>query len=280
MGLSNFIKNLVQATKTTAFDPGVFNDELASKVSWSPKAGGGANFKTKSLVKISDSELQYKASSFGKILGALFIIFPIVFILVGTTTIIKTGFKVEALIFVLIPLIFIGVGIFIIKKFNTTITFNKSSGYFHRSKKKEVTSLAVQEDAHNFKLDTIKALQILPERVRGDKSSYTSYEINLVFEDGSRYNIVDHGHRKSIETDAVTLSDFLGVPAWNKMTGTTYLSSSSATSSSYNSLEPHDLRSNKNKTSYDSSSTTYASDSIYETDDLDSDYDSTKPREM
>lgn len=280
MGLSNFIKNLVQATKTTAFDPGVFNDELASKVSWSPKAGGGANFKTKSLVKISDSELQYKASSFGKIFGALFIIFPIVFILVGTTTIIKTGFKVEALIFVLIPLIFIGVGIFIIKKFNTTITFNKSSGYFHRSKKKEVTSLAVQEDAHNFKLDTIKALQILPERVRGDKSSYTSYEINLVFEDGSRYNIVDHGHRKSIETDAVTLSDFLGVPAWNKMTGTTYLSSSSATSSSYNSLEPHDLRSNKNKTSYDSSSTTYASDSIYETDDLDSDYDSTKPREM
>ncbi|WP_298350423.1 hypothetical protein [uncultured Dokdonia sp.] len=280
MGLSNFIKNLVQATKTTAFDPGVFNDELASKVSWSPKAGGGANFKTKSLVKISDSELQYKASSFGKIFGALFIIFPIVFILVGTTTLIKTGFKVEALIFVLIPLIFIGVGIFIIKKFNSTITFNKSSGYFHKSKKKEVTSLAVQENAHNFKLDTIKALQILPERVRGDKSSYTSYEINLVFEDGSRYNIVDHGHRKSIETDAVTLSDFLGVPAWNKMTGTTYLSSSSATSSSYNSLEPHDLRSNKNKTSYDSSSTTYASDSTYETDDLDSDYDSTKPREM
>ncbi|EAQ40133.1 hypothetical protein MED134_05249 [Dokdonia sp. MED134] len=278
MGLSNFIKNLVQATKTTAFDPGVFNDELASKVSWSPEAGGGANFKTKSLVKISDSELQYKASSFGKIFGALFIIFPIVFILVGTTTIIKTGFKVEALIFVLIPLIFIGVGIFIIKKFNSTITFNKSSGYFHRSKKKEVTSLTVQEDAHNYKLDTIKALQILPERVRGNKSSYTSYEINLVFEDGSRYNIVDHGHRKSIETDAVTLSDFLGVPAWNKMTRTTYISSSSATSSSYNSLEPHDLRSNK--TIYDSSSRTYASDSTYETDDLDSDYDSTKPREM
>lgn len=280
MGLSNFIKNLVQATKTTAFDPGVFNDELASKVSWSPKAGGGANFKTKSLVKISDSELQYKASSFGKIFGVLFIIFPLVFTVLGITAISKFGFKIEGILFALVPLIFIGVGIFIIKKFNSTITFNKSSGYFHRSKKKEVTSLAVQEDAHNFKLDTIKALQILPERVRGDKSSYTSYEINLVFEDGSRYNIVDHGHRKSIETDAVTLSDFLGVPAWNKMTGTTYLSSSSATSSSYNSLEPHDLRSNKNITSYDSSSTTYASDSIYETDDLDSDYDSTKPRKM
>lgn len=280
MGLSNFIKNLVQATKTTAFDPGVFNDELASKVSWSPKAGGGANFKTKSLVKISDSELQYKTSSFGKVFGALFIIFPLVFTVLGITAISKFGFKIEGILFALVPLIFIGVGIFIIKKFNSTITFNKSSGYFHRSKKKEVTSLAVQEDAHNFKLDTIKALQVLPERVRGDKSSYTSYEINLVFEDGSRYNIVDHGHRKSIETDAVTLSDFLGVPAWNKMTGTTYISSSSATSSSYNSLEPHDLRSNENKTSYDSSSTTYASDSTYETDDLDCDYDSTKPREM
>ncbi|ANH60963.1 hypothetical protein [Dokdonia donghaensis] len=280
MGLSNFIKNLVQATKTTAFDPGVFNDELASKVSWSPKAGGGANFKTKKLVQISDTELQYKASSFGKIFGALFIIFPLVFTVLGITAISKFGFKSEGVLFALVPLIFIGVGIFIIKKFNSTITFNKSSGYFHRSKKKEITSLTVQEDAHNFKLDTIKALQILPERVRGDKSSYTSYEINLVFEDGSRYNIVDHGHRKSIETDAVTLSDFLGVPAWNKMTGTTYLSSSSTTNYSYNSLEPHDLRSNKNNTSYDSSSTTYASDSTYETDDLDSDYDSTKPRKM
>ena len=69
MGLSNYLKKLVQPNSVPAFDPSIFNNELASKVSWSPKAGGGANFKTKKLVQISDTELQYKASSFGNIFG-------------------------------------------------------------------------------------------------------------------------------------------------------------------------------------------------------------------
>ncbi len=279
MGLSSFLKNLVQSASTPVFDPAVFNHELASKTSWSPKAGGGANFKTKTLEVVSDNELRYKASSFGKIFGGIFILFPLIFIGIGIATIINQGFNIESLLFALFPLVFIGVGIFFIKKFNTTTSFNKSTGYFYKGKKQQVKSLTVTEDAHTFKLDTIKALQILPERVRGDKSSYTSYEINLIFEDGSRYNVVDHGHRKSIEQDAVVLSDFLGIPAWNKMTATTYFSKNTDTTDGYDSLEADIAHRDNTESSYDSTSTTYSNKEVI-VDELDQDYDSSKPRKM
>ncbi|WP_396596636.1 hypothetical protein [Dokdonia sp. R86516] len=279
MGLSSFLKKLVQSTSTPAFDPSVFNHELASKTSWSPKAGGGANFKTKTLEVVSDNELRYKASSFGKIFSGIFILFPLIFVGVGITTTISDGFSIESILFALFPLVFIGVGIFLLKKLHTIITFNKSTGYFHKGKKQQIKSLTITEDGNTFKLDTIKALQILPERVRGDKSSYTSYEINLVFEDGARYNVVDHGHRKSIEEDAVALGDFLGVPVWNKMTATTYFSKNIDTTGAYDSLERDNVRNDELQGSYDSNSATYARKEVI-VDDLNEDYDSTKPRKM
>lgn len=269
----------MQSAGTPVFDPAVFNHELASKTCWSPKAGGGANFKTKTLEVVSDNELRYKASSFGKIFGGIFILFPLIFVGVGITTTISDGFSIESIFFALFPLVFIGVGIFLLKKLYTTTSFNKLTGYFYKGKKQQVKNLTVTEDAHTFKLETIKALQILPERVRGDKSSYTSYEINLVFEDGSRYNVVDYGHRKSIEQDAVMLSDFLGIPAWNKMTATTYFSKNTDTTYGYNSLEPDIAHRDNTESSYDSTSTTYSSKE-FTVDELDQDYDSSKPRKM
>ncbi len=279
MGLSSFLKNLVQSTSSPVFDSSVFNHELASKTSWSPKAGGGANFKTKTLEVVSDNELRYKASSTGKIFSGIFILFPLIFVGVGITTTINDGFSIESILFALFPLVFIGVGIFLLKKLHTITTFDKSGGYFHKGKKQQIKSLTITEDANTFKLDTIKALQILPEKVRGDKSSYTSYEINLVFEDGSRYNVVDHGHRNSIEQDAVLLSDFLRVPAWNKMTATTYFSKNIDTTDAYNSLEPDIINQNEVKGNYDSTSTTYSNEEEV-VDELDQDYDSSKPRKM
>jgi len=279
MGLSSFLKNLVRSGNNRVFDPSVFKHELASKTSWSPKAGGGANFKTKKLLVVSGNELQYKASSLGKVFGWIFILFPLIFIVVGIKTFINEGFEILALLFILFPLIFIVIGIFVLKSFNTATSFNKSTGYFHKDKTQEIKSLTITEDANTFKLDTIKALQILPETISDDDSSYTSYEINLVFEDGSRYNVVDHGHRNSIEQDAATLSDFLGIPAWNKMTATTYFSKNIDTTDTYNSLEPDSIDLTEIKGNYDSTSTTYSSKEVV-VDDLDQDYDSSKPRKM
>ena len=97
-----------------------------------------------------------------------------------------------------------------------------------------------------------------------------SYEINLVCEDASRYNIIDHEHKMSIIEDAETLNDFLGVPLWNKLTGETYLPSATASTGSYDSLKPHSSVQSSKKSSYSSTNA----------DGLDEDYDSSKPRKM
>jgi hypothetical protein len=55
----------------------------------------------------------------------------------------------------------------------------------------------------------------LTEYVSGNKSSYYSYELNLVLDDGSRINVVDHGNLERLRSDAQTLSQFLGKPVWD-----------------------------------------------------------------
>lgn len=66
------------------------------------------------------------------------------------------------------------------------------------------------------KLDEIFGIQVIKEYIeskdsKGHKSSYYSYEINLVLMSGKRLNVVDYGNAKSILEDASQLSKFLGV---------------------------------------------------------------------
>ena len=65
------------------------------------------------------------------------------------------------------------------------------------------------------KLEEIYAIQLLKEYCRGDKSSYYSYELNLVLEDASRINVVDHGKLNLIRSDAEKLAAFLDIPLWD-----------------------------------------------------------------
>jgi len=68
------------------------------------------------------------------------------------------------------------------------------------------------------RLSEIAAIQIIDEHVSGSKGgSYSSWEINLVSEDGQRLNVMDHGNKESIIADAKKLGDFLGVPVWENV---------------------------------------------------------------
>ena len=66
-----------------------------------------------------------------------------------------------------------------------------------------------------FPLSDVHALQLLRERVRGSEDSYFSYELNLVFRDGHRRNVTDHGALKAIRDDAQMLAEYLQVPLWD-----------------------------------------------------------------
>ena len=61
----------------------------------------------------------------------------------------------------------------------------------------------------------IHAIQLISEHVSGNKSSYYSYELNLVSRDGVRTNVVDHGKLDQVREDAKTLAEFLEVPVWD-----------------------------------------------------------------
>ena len=59
-------------------------------------------------------------------------------------------------------------------------------------------------------------MQLVTERISGNKGgSYDSTEINLVFHDGTRRHMIDHGG-KSIAEDARRLAEFLEVPLWSQ----------------------------------------------------------------
>ncbi len=98
--------------------------------------------------------------------------------------------------------------------------FDLDRGYYWTGSKKlgEVTP---EEDADSetlpLKLDMIHAIQLLAKHCFSSKESYMSYEINLVTNDGGRFNVVDHGELELIRKDSKALGEFLHVPVWDSI---------------------------------------------------------------
>lgn len=197
-------------------DVSEFGDPLAERISWSPKKGGGTNIKSHSLVKEGYNRYSFKATYSAKIFFGVFIlvgaIFPIVFLAGGTEgqgvvsweKVAVTGFG----------LLFMGIGILMGYLFMRPIVFDKSVGFFWKGwKQPEMYGRDNPKGA--IRLGEIHAFQILSEYVRSDKSSYHSYELNLILKDGTRYNVIDHGNISALREDAKELSEFLGKPVWD-----------------------------------------------------------------
>ncbi len=64
-------------------------------------------------------------------------------------------------------------------------------------------------------LDDVHSVQIISEYCRSDKSSYYSYELNLVLNDGGRINVIDHGCIRTMREDFAALAKFLNKPVWD-----------------------------------------------------------------
>ena len=66
-----------------------------------------------------------------------------------------------------------------------------------------------------FSLNEVTSLQIVRKYVEGgiDSEPFYSFELNLVYRDGNRMNILPgHGHLPSLQCDAQCLAEFLDVP--------------------------------------------------------------------
>jgi hypothetical protein len=202
---------------TVLFDPATLDDPVAMKTKWTPLKGGGANFCTRKLVRVSPLRYEFRAS-----VGAIF--FYLIFFVSGLeVTYIsisefiesERNFTAEVLFLGGFGLVFTLVGGLMLYFGTRPVVFDKQHNCFWKGKipADELMYATANELLMPFK--EIHSIQLISEYISGSDSSYYSYEMNLVSQDGVRTNVVDHGKLDKIHEDASTLSQFLEVPVWD-----------------------------------------------------------------
>lgn len=207
-------------SKDTHIDPSIFNDPIALQTDWSPAKRGGTNFKTHKLVEVRMDRLEFKPTLGVYLFCGVFILFGMGAILLGilmpgdTSTPDSQWAMIAPAVF---GVLFAGVGFGMYYYFSIPRVFDKTLGVYWRGRKEPRHYADNPESGKGARLNDIHAIQLLKEYVSGDKSSYYSYELNLVLKDGSRLNVVDYGNRKKLEVAAKKLAEFLGRPIWDAL---------------------------------------------------------------
>ena len=197
-------------------DPAKFGDPLAVTIEWTPASRGGTNFRTHKLIEEESSRVEFKAAIGAKIFYAIFLLVGIG--LATAMSLEPNTFKdisAESLVPFLMGLLFAMIGGLMFYFGTTPVVFDKQVGYFWKGRKSPQDVYDKSEIKKLAALGDIHAIQLVSEYVRGSKSSYYSYEINLVLNDGKRITVVDHGNLRRIRDDAGKLSQFLGKPVWD-----------------------------------------------------------------
>lgn len=210
--------------KNSRYNLEQFEDPIALTTQWTPAKSGGASFKTHKLIMDEFGALRYKMA-----IGN--IIFSMIFIMVGLATtvggvymLVKTIFlsanssgniDFTFLFLILFGLMFSLPGALMLYFSSAPIVFDKKIGYFWKGRTKPNNRENNGKIKYLAKLEEVHAIQLLSEYIRGDKSSYYSYELNLVLKNGNRVNVVDHGNEVKIREDAQTISEYLEIAVWD-----------------------------------------------------------------
>lgn len=189
-------------------------DPVAQRTSWEPAKSGGANFKTHKMM-VDGFRIKIEGTKGALVFALIFAIPGLIALFVGIPYAIMTGEYFPVVFILLWGLVFSAAGIYMLKT-RRGFTFDKTKSVYYSGK--EYRPEGAQDREKQGKLDDVYAIQLISERVRSrsksSSSSYSSYELNLVFEDGERVNVMDHGKREDIEADAKILANFLDVPIW------------------------------------------------------------------
>ena len=198
MGVLNNIFSLFQ-DKREILDLGAFGNEIAFKTSWEPLVGGGTNFCTHRVQK--NASLDGDIFVFKTTIQAY--LFAFSFVALGAMLAISSAAAKAPDQFALIGLGILAFGCWYLWSLRQKESrFDRYSNELTQGKK-------------SFDLKHAEAIQLIREYVRGNKSSYYSYELNLICSDGNRINIVDHGALRKLREDAALLAEFLSIPVWD-----------------------------------------------------------------
>ena len=211
-------KLLKLTSEQNAFDPSQLNDPVAMQTSWTPAKSGGANFQTHKLVKVNTYRLEFRASIGAKLFYLIFLLVGIG-VLIGVSFVkLSSGglsFNIDTIMPLAMGLIFTVIGGAMVYFGTRPIVFDKTKGAFWKARQSPAALSMKQDRKHFAELERIHALQLIAEYVRGNKTSYYSYELNLVLGNGDRVNVIDHSNESKLREDARTLSAFLEKPVWD-----------------------------------------------------------------
>ena len=185
-------------------DPLRFDDPVALRTNWTPVVHGGNNFCTHRLLLKSglmSSSVPFRPTPAMLAFCLLFLVGGVGVAVAMLVMSVGNGIPFSA--GVLVPLAFaVGGGLMLKQARAHEASFDRTSGQ-------------CRVRAKNYSIREVHALQLLRETVRGNDSNYHSYELNLVFRDGSRSNVTDHGALSAIRRDASALADYLQIPVWD-----------------------------------------------------------------
>ena len=217
------LKKLIQSRTRhraggSGFDPSVYDDPVALETEWVPAASGGASFGTHRLIQSSANRIEFAPTLVAKLFYLLF--FAIgsgIFVFhLNRIRIAQAGFsEQDTWVPILVGAVFAVVGACLYWFGSTPRVFDQSLAAFWKGRRAPTPMELVERGDSSAPLSSIHALQLLSEYVSGSKNSYYSYELNLILDDGSRINVVDHGNLERLRSDASTLSQFLNKPVWD-----------------------------------------------------------------
>lgn len=210
------INNMVR--DSSSFDASHFDDPIATQTSWTPLKSGGSNFKTHKLVRVNSNRFEFKASWDAKIFYLIFFLAGIGAMIAFSYPKVKAGdfeMNMESIMPLLIGLGFTIIGYVMLYFGTTPIVFDKRNKSFWKGRKSPNMVYRKKELKTYVSLKNIHAIQLISEYISGNKSSYYSYELNLVLKNARRINVIDHGNQGSICNNAQILSRFLDVPVWD-----------------------------------------------------------------
>ncbi|MBN2144832.1 MAG: hypothetical protein JW774_09440, partial [Candidatus Aureabacteria bacterium] len=203
------VKSLALTRGEKRTDPSVFNDLLAQKTDWTPLKRGGCNFRTHRLMRINPNRVEFRPTVFAMVFYGIFLFIGLA-LLVGFSTLLSVkgahSFNGPVWVPYIIGTVFSFVGGLLFYYGTKPIVFDQESMMYWKGRMNLYELSRTQSFKDHCELKQIHAIQLISEYCRGDKSSYYSFELNLVLHDGTRLQVVDHGSSEKLIEDANTLA--------------------------------------------------------------------------
>lgn len=188
--------------------------DIKKSVSIKPLKSGGSSFKTNLLVEKQRGILEFIPSNGFIAFSSIFLIVGLGFLFFILYKLFMSqdyNFDLSHIFIGLFPFIFITVSVYMMYENFKPNQFNKVTNRYTKGHQKNV----ITKKSIDIPLSKIIALQLIGETISSDDGSYNSFELNIVMDDGERFNVVDHGNLKSLIKDSQWLSEFLNLPIWH-----------------------------------------------------------------